>query len=145
MYVRDCTKLGIELYLMLPYMLREEKTEELLQPTDPKKTGIRGFLVHNLEQYALLKKAGMQECAVLNASMSAWNHRGILLFDRLGIEGDTVPAGIKRTGDRENAAIRAAKWWFYGHAVLMISAQCVKKNLDTRQKADSPAFSARPL
>ncbi len=33
MYVRDCTKLGIEPYLMLPYMLREEKTEELLQPS----------------------------------------------------------------------------------------------------------------
>ena len=140
MYVRDCTKLGIEPYLMLPYMLREEKTEELFAAlTDLKKTGIRGFLVHNLEQYALLKKAGMQECAVLNASMSAWNHRGILLFDRLGIEGDTVPAELNAQEIRERCNT-GSEMVVYGYAVLMISAQCVKKNLDTCQKADSLLF-----
>ena len=75
---------------------------------------------------------------MLNASMSAWNHRGILLFDRLGIEGDTVPAELNAQEIRERCNT-GSEMVVYGHAVLMISAQCVKKNLDTCQR-QIPAF-----
>ncbi|MCH1983578.1 U32 family peptidase [Ruminococcus sp. OA3] len=140
MYVKECTRQGIEPFLMLPYMLREEKTEELFAYlSELKLTGIRGFLVHNLEQYARMREAGMQECTVQNASMSAWNHRGKLLFDQLGMEGDTVPAELN-SKEIKKRCNTDSEMVVYGYTVLMISAQCVKKNLDACRKEDSVLY-----
>ena len=139
-YVHDCRKREIEPYLMLPYMLREEKTKEFFSYLSGlKEAGVQGFLVHNLEQYALMREHGMQNCTVLNASLSPWNCEGHKLFERLGMEGDTVPAELnaREIQKRCNAG---SEMVVYGYTVLMISAQCVKKNMDACRRENSVLF-----
>ena len=72
------------------------------------------------------------------------NRRGSAFFDCLGMEGDTVPPELneKEIWQRNNFQSELV---VYGYTPLMISAQCVKKNLDRCTRRNSTLWLERPL
>ncbi|MGI6007818.1 MAG: peptidase U32 family protein [Ruminococcus sp.] len=129
-FFEKCRKYGKEPWLKLPYMVREpesDKLEELIAAAE--NLDVCGYLVHTPEQYAHLRAKGLEKKAVLNAGLSPWNKRGGELFRKLGMEGDTVPLELKESEilQRNNLFSELV---VYGYVPLMVSAQCVKKNLD---------------
>ncbi|MGI6011015.1 MAG: DUF3656 domain-containing U32 family peptidase [Ruminococcus sp.] len=139
-FIKKCKEYGKEPWLMLPHMVREPemgKLKELIQKAETWEAA--GYLVHTPEQYAMLKEKGLEDKTVLNGSISSWNRRGTAFFKELGIEGDTVPLelNIAEISQRDN---RLSEMMVYGYVPLMISAQCVKKNLDRCSHGNSTLF-----
>ena len=62
-----------ELYLSLPRITRGKMPEEYRKKALTwLSMGMKGFLVRNLESYAILKKMGYGEKCILDASMYTW-------------------------------------------------------------------------
>lgn len=139
-FIKKCKEYGKEPWFMLPFMVREAEMKKLTeQISKALSQGAAGFLVHTPEQYALLREMELEERTVLDAAMSVWNKRGSVFFKELGMEGDTVPAelNVQDIARRNNSL---SELTVYGYTPLMISAQCVKKNLDRCVRENSTLF-----
>lgn len=125
---------GKTIYMMFPYMLRDREKQECIKHIDQMtKEGIDGFLVHNPEQYAIMKRYGYEHKTVLNSSLSPWNAEGNHIFAKQGMEGDTIPLELNASDIRRRNNY-SSELVVYGHSVLMITAQCIKKSLDQCRK-----------
>ena len=136
-FIRKCKEYGKEPWLMLPLMVRGPEMKQLSELVQrAKEQGAAGYLAHIPEQYAWLRKAGLEQKTVLDAGLSSWNRRGGAFFAGLGMEGDTVPLELneKEIWQRNN---HHSELIVYGYIPLMISAQCVKKNLDRCTRLNS--------
>lgn len=129
---------GKRAFLALPHALRFDELSPLrtLLEEGPEQgeawleeTGIAGFLVRNLESFALLERCGLQDHAVLDYSMYTLNNRARRFFSSQGILRDTVSYELneRELTKRDNSG---SEMVVYGHVPMMVSAQCVKKNLD---------------
>lgn len=137
--VADCLRRGNpeekELFWMFPHVERrgdgeffsQERCRELLEQ------GLSGFLVRSLESFCRLKKYGLASKCVLDASLYAWNHLAQDFWRQQGILRETVPVELnyKELLHRDNSR---SELLVYGYLPLMISAQCVQKNLDRCRK-----------
>lgn len=121
---------GKELYLMLPHMVRDrelngrrEQFSRLVQE------GLSGFLVRNMESFGILKSLGLASRAVLDANVYTMNDRSREFWKEQGVCRDTVPLELnqKELGYREN---HKSEMIVYGYAPMMVSVQCVQKNLE---------------
>jgi putative protease len=120
---------GLELYLALPHITRGSMPEGYLaQAKKWLSQGMKGFLVRNLEAYGMLKEAGLASCCVLDASMYTWNDEAVDFWEKEGVLRNTVPLELneKEIAHRDN---RHSEMLIYGYLPLMVSAQCVRKNL----------------
>jgi putative protease len=118
---------GKECYLSLPYIVRGdvlEKESAVLQSLADK--GMDGFLVRNLESYALLKKLGLEKQAVLDYVLYSFNNRAEAFWETEGVKRQTIPLELneKELRQRENGN---SEMIIYGRYPMMISAQCLKK------------------
>lgn len=126
-----------ELYLSLPRITRGAMPEEYLKEASRWiSMGMRGFLVHDLEGYAMLRKAGFQKHCVADASLYTWNDEACEFWREEEILRNTMPMELngKELSHRDN---RDSECIIYGYLPLMISAQCVRKNsgrCDGREK-----------
>lgn len=125
-----------KLFLSLPHIVRGrapegfwERAERLLD------AGMAGFLVPCLEAYAMLKERGWQNRCVLDYSVYTWNDRAQGFWEKEGVLRNTIPMelNIKELSHRNNSG---SELIVYGRLPLMVSAQCVQKNLD-RCRRDS--------
>ena len=89
---------------------------------------MRGFLVRSLESHAALKELCDKEKCVLDASMYTWNDEAEAFWREEGILKNTVPLELNE-GELKHRANRSSEILLYGYIPLMISAQCVRKNL----------------
>lgn len=118
-----------ELYLSTPYIHRGEIPEVWIQNAKEwLDQGMRGFLVRSLESYAALKELGYKEKCVLDASMYTWNDEAEAFWREEGILKNTVPLELNE-GELKHRDNRSSELLLYGYIPLMISAQCVRKNL----------------
>ncbi|MDO4305235.1 MAG: DUF3656 domain-containing protein [Eubacteriales bacterium] len=119
----------LELYLALPHMVRGTAPEGYFaKAAEWVKRGMAGFLVRNLESYALVKELGYAEKCVLDSSLYTWNDEAAAFWRKEGISRNTIPLELneKELLHRENCE---SEMLIYGYLPLMISSQCVKKNL----------------
>lgn len=121
---------GKEAMLALPHMIRDgelDSEESLLLAA--RDAGCSAFLARNLESFAVLKRLGLEEMAVLDSSVYTWNNRSVRFWNSRGVLRTTVPAELnsREIAGREN---RRSEMVIYGYLPLMVSAQCVKKNTD---------------
>lgn len=119
-----------EIYLAFPYILRQKDLkffEDKIR--DWMKQGLKGFLVRNLEAWGLVKKMGLTSIAVLDAGLYTWNDQAKSMASSIGMCRDTAPLELneKELARRDN---KNSEMIIYGYLPLMVSAQCVKKNLD---------------
>ena len=120
----------IKLYnLSLPHIMRGEMPRELLtRIREWMDRGMTGFLVRNLETFAVLRKAGLAEKCVLDHSMYTWNDEAADFWKDQKVLRNTVPLELNE-GEIRHRDNRDSEMLIYGYLPLMISAQCVHKNL----------------
>ncbi|MGI6069971.1 MAG: DUF3656 domain-containing U32 family peptidase [Blautia sp.] len=125
---------GKELYAAMPHIVRdkdllayESKAEQWLG------RGLQGFLVRNLETYGWLKEQGWNQKCLLDASLYTWNDEAQEFWQQEGVLGDTVPLELnhKELSHRDN---HDSEMLVYGYLPLMVSAQCVPRNLEGCRK-----------
>lgn len=128
---------GLEMYLSLPYIVRGEMPEGFLETArEWLSRGMKGFLVRNLESYGMMRRAGLEKLCVLDASVYAWNNESISFWKEEGVMRNTVPFELKE-GELRHRDNRDSEMIVYGYIPLMISAQCVQKNLYGCKKEES--------
>lgn len=122
-------RLGMEMYLSLPHIMRGEIPEELnSQIKNWLDRGMTGFLVRNLETFAILQKVGLAEKCVLDHSMYTWNNKAEAFWNEQKVMRNTVPLELNE-GEIRHRNNRNSEMLIYGYLPLMISAQCVHKNV----------------
>lgn len=129
-----------ELYLTLPHMTRGSAPEGFFKRAKEWiREGMSGFLVRNMEAYAMLREQGLKNCCVLDASMYTWNDEAAAFWREEGILRNTIPLELneKELRHRNN---RDSEMIVYGYLPLMLSAQCVKKNLYQCDKKQGRVF-----
>ena len=118
-----------ELYLSTPHIHRGEIPEKWLRSAQKwLEQGMKGFLVRNLESYAILKKMGYGEKCILDASMYTWNDQSVDFWREEGVLRNTVPLELNE-GELKHRDNTSSELLLYGYIPLMLSAQCVRKNL----------------
>lgn len=125
----DGVRRGMEMYLTLPHIMRGPVPEGFLPKVKEwLQRGMTGFLVKNLEEFAFLKEAGFAQKCVLDHSMYTWNDASIGFWEKQGIMKNTVPLELNE-GEIRHRNNSGSEMVVYGYFPLMISAQCVHKNL----------------
>ena len=118
-----------DLYLSTPQIHRGEIPEKWLRSAQKwLEQGMKGFLVRNLESYAVLKKMGYGEKCILDASMYTWNDQSVDFWREEGVLRNTVPLELNE-GELKHRDNTSSELLLYGYIPLMLSAQCVRKNL----------------
>lgn len=118
-----------KLYLSTPHIHRGETPEKWLRSAQKwLEQGMKGFLVRNLESYAVLKKMGYGEKCILDASMYTWNDQSVDFWREEGVLRNTVPLELNE-GELKHRDNTSSELLLYGYIPLMLSAQCVRKNL----------------
>ena len=131
---------GLEMYLSLPHIVRGEMPEGFLETAGEwLSRGMKGFLVRNLESYGMMKRAGFEKFCVLDASMYAWNNEAVSFWKEEGVMRNTVPFELNE-GELRHRDNRDSEMIVYGYIPLMVSAQCVQKNLYGCRKEESGAW-----
>ena len=128
--IREGIDKGKSIYLMLPHMVRDRELDgrkEYFRKLC--ENGLSGFLVRNLESYGILKAMGLNRMAVLDANLYTMNNESRRFWQEQGCAGDTIPLELnqKELRYRDNVG---SELNLYGYAPMMISVQCVQKNLD---------------
>ena len=118
-----------ELYLSMPHIHRGEIPDKWIQTAEKwLDQGMKGFLVRSLESYATLKKLGYESRCVLDASMYTWNDQATEFWRNEGVLRNTVPLELNE-GELRHRDNTSSEFLLYGYIPLMLSAQCVRKNL----------------
>ncbi|MDO4616684.1 MAG: DUF3656 domain-containing protein [Lachnospiraceae bacterium] len=128
--LKDLKAKGMKLRIALPYMVRG--TEDSWY-RDYLKTlldlGVERFLIRSPESAARLWQMGLAEHCILDYCIYTMNSRAKDFYRSWGFGMDTVPlelnAGEIKSRNNENSELV-----IYGRTPMMISAQCLKKNLD---------------
>lgn len=120
---------GLEMYLATPHIMRGKLPQGFLETAGKwLKQGMTGFLVRSLEAFAALKSAGLADKCVLDHSMYTWNDRASAFWEEQKVMRNTVPVELNE-GEIRHRDNRRSEMLIYGYLPLMISAQCVHKNL----------------
>ena len=93
--------------------------------------GITGFYFpfDTMEKYyAVLKKMGYGGKCILDASMYTWNDQSVDFWREEGVLRNTVPLELNE-GELKHRDNTSSELLLYGYIPLMLSAQCVRKNL----------------
>jgi putative protease len=120
---------SLELYLALPHMVRGTAPEGYFEQARKwLDAGMKGFLVRSLESYAYLAEQNFTSYVVTDSSLYTWNEEAEAFFANQGILRNTAPLELneKELRQRDN---QGSEFLLYGYLPLMLSAQCVRKNL----------------
>lgn len=122
-----------EAYLMLPYILRKEKTDQIRKLIEYSAERLEGFLIRNVEELGLLEKMGLLNQAVCDFSLYTMNDESKCFFDKKGVKRTTIPLELNESEikKRENSD---SEMIIYGYYPMMISAQCLKKTCERCEK-----------
>lgn len=117
-----------EWMLALPQMLRESHRERFLQGLSfLEKEEFAGYLVRTMEELCLLLEQNVHTALYLDDCMYTMSNETLCFYRELGVRGFTAPAELNRRelALRDN---RDSEICVYGRQILMISAQCLRKN-----------------
>ena len=139
-----CMDLGAadrkELYLSMPQITRGDAPEGYFHQAELwLEQGMKGFLVRNLESYAMLKEHGWAERCVMDHSVYTWNDEAVDFWRKEGVLRNTCPLELngKELAHRNNSC---SEMIIYGYLPLMVSAQCIKKNLYRCDRREGRTF-----
>lgn len=128
--IKDGEKRKKECYLMLPHMVRDRELKGRKESFNRLvENGLSGFVVRNMESYGVLKQMGLEKKAILDFNLYTMNDESQKFWKKQGILWNTIPLELNskelRFRDNRNSEIMA-----YGYIPLMISVQCLQKNLE---------------
>lgn len=121
---------GKEAYLVFPYIFRK-KAEDFLEQNLSliRNAGFDGFLIKNLEEIGFLEEKGFVGERVLDYNVYQFNDYAEGFFQDFKISGYTVPLELNRREISEMCN-ENREMIVYGTLPVMVSAQCVMKNLN---------------
>ncbi len=127
--VTDIHNAGKEAFLVLPYVFRKNTIEQFsknLVYIDG--AGFDGYLIKNLDELQFLKKHSLEGRRILDYNVYRFNRRGACFFENDSIESVTLPLELNHSeiGKLDNYN---AEMVVFGYMPVMVSAQCVMKNL----------------
>ncbi len=117
-----------EYYMALPHVLHRQYVGGFRQEAAGYLAdGFDGFLARNLEEYALLRRLSMGKRTQLDYSLYTMNREAQEFFRSKGVAGMTAPVELnhRELGTLDNHDVELI---IYGYQVLMVSAQCSRKN-----------------
>lgn len=128
--IKDGEKRKTECYLMLPHMVRDRELKGRKESFNRLvENGLSGFVVRNMESYGVLKQMGLEKKAILDFNLYTMNDESQKFWKKQGILWNTIPLELNskelRFRDNRNSEIMV-----YGYIPLMISVQCLQKNLE---------------
>ncbi len=128
----------IDFYLVLPFMLREEKdlfSTEDIQKILAENNSLKGVLARNLEELGFLKSISYTGKVIGDYGVYIWNHGASdFLFNEEIIDEACIPYELN---NREISSLldkttgRDFSMCIYGHIPMMISSGCLKKTTDS--------------
>ena len=133
--VKQCEGKGKECFLMLPHIFRTHAMKFFAKNRkNMENAGFTGVLARTLEEVSWLKEEKIQIPFALDASVYAWNREAVHTLKKMGPEFITMPwelnsrelKAVTKACEKENLADELI---LYGHAPMMVSAQCVVKTL----------------
>lgn len=127
--VTEIHESGKEAYLVLPHIFRKRAADFLNHNLSfLRNAGFDGYLIKNLEELGFLDDKSLEGERVLDYNVYRFNDKMKDFFRDDRISGYTVPLELNRREirdmDNENAEMVV-----YGAMPVMVSAQCVMKNL----------------
>lgn len=128
-YIELTKAKGKSLYLALPFIHRKDTLAYLdAYYKTFVSDGLAGYLVRSIESLAYLRQLGLSEYVVADANLYTYNNRAKAYYRMMGVLRDTVPYELnaKEIRGRDNTN---SEMIVYGYQPLMVSAQCIKKNL----------------
>ncbi|MCI8505406.1 MAG: U32 family peptidase [Lachnospiraceae bacterium] len=119
--IKVCREEGKECFLALPRIWRSQ------EPFSWKESGqVDGFLLRNLDEFSLLEEKNCE--FVADASLYTFNTEARKALFGRGFAMDTAPLELNRRELLERG-MSGSEMIVYGRLPMMVSAQCVQKNL----------------
>lgn len=125
--IKEC---GKACFLALPRIYRKGVSDTFLTYSPD---NIEGYLVRSLEQIGLLQKEKSDKRIVLDFNLYTVNKQAKQFFERLNISEYTASVELNRAELKE-AGVSDSSLFVYGHVPLMVTAQCLIKNLGKCEK-----------
>lgn len=122
-----------EAYLMLPYVLRKEKTDQIRTLIQYSSKYLEGFLIRNVEELGLLETLGVLNQAVCDFGLYTMNDESKQFLDEKGVKRTTIPLELNE-GEIKKRENSNSEMMIYGYYPMMISAQCLKKTCERCEK-----------
>lgn len=114
--------------LALPQILREGYRDDFLKLLPHLETeAFSGYLIRTMEELCILKEQGTKKELCLDDCMYTMNTEALSFYRGLGVTRFTAPAEL----NRKELAVRQkadSELCIYGRQILMVSAQCLRKN-----------------
>ncbi len=107
---------------VLPPSFRKEMQEYLQK-------GLSGFVCRDLEMAASFHEWGLASCCVLDASLYTWNNEAIRFWKEKGFQRLTAPLELNER-ELSGRDPYVSEIIVYGRSPMMVSVQCLQKNLD---------------
>ena len=128
-YINQMKKLGKKAYLSLSYVLRENNDLTMFGYFNGFiKQGLAGFLVHNIEECARLFELNLGDKVILDYQVYTLNQAARGFWQEKDVLYDTISPELNyheiKAQDNSNSEMV-----IYGYAQMMISAQCLAKNI----------------
>ncbi len=133
--VKQCEAREKECFLTLPHIFRTHAMKFFSKNRKHmENAGFTGVLARTLEEVSWLKEENIHIPFALDASVYAWNRETVHTLKEMGPEFVTMPwelnnrelKAVAKACEKENLADEMI---IYGHAPMMVSAQCVVKTL----------------
>ena len=126
-------KAGKKCYLMLPQIARKRQMQEMQeQKTFLFSEDFDGLIVRNFEEFFWLVQDGYEKKLVLDYMLYHYNKRAVKEYMRM-YKGKIYTTYSVECNRQElvDLDLPNADLLFYGHLPLMVSAQCIKNNLQS--------------
>lgn len=133
-------KMNKQVYLALPRCYRQNMRNDVLQALQ---TEVDGCLIRTLDEAALYRESGCELPMVLDASVYAYNHRAADAYYRnMNCNRLTLPIELNQNELAmllKSAPQTSWEWILYERPAVMVSAQCVCRNIQGCMKPQAPA------
>lgn len=121
-------EIDCEWALALPQMLRESYRESFVQLLPSlEKENFEGYLIRTMEELCLCLEQKISTALYLDDCMYTMSRETLHFYREMGVCGFTAPAEL----NRRELAVREnwdSEICVYGRQILMVSAQCIRKN-----------------
>lgn len=132
--IREVHAKGKELYLILPYIFRQDAVRRFAENYDQIfEQNWDGVLIRNYESFAFLKERGYKGQILTDYNLYQFNGYGKDFWRAQGLTEFTAPLELTASELKE-LQVEDAEVIIYGHLPMMVSAGCVKKTLGRCEK-----------
>jgi len=136
-WIKQMQKAEKQAYLSLPYIVRENELDTVLGSfKNLIERGLSGFLIHNVESFALLEKQSLAPYIVLDYQFYTLNEQAREFWFNYPVQYDTISPELNYF-EMKKRPNQSSEMILYGYAIMMVSAQCLKKNLDYCNRKNS--------